>query len=385
MKSAEPEYRLTSARFHCPAFMAANTIASVTCIPMRLPFHHWNPPPLFAGRPRDKLDSALVRVQTQDGTVAWGESYCVEPRALVAVFESLVEPLARGKQADDETLMPSMQRMLHNLGRSGPVVHALAGLDIALWDLRAKRAGVPLYALLGGKRRSRIRAYASLLQYYGDAERLASVTARALGEGYTEIKLHERTADALAAVRRAAGAGVPIMVDTNCAWQPGEAQAAIAAMAPHDPYWIEEPLWPPEDHRALATLKRECRIPLAVGENAGSACELERLVDEAAAHYVQPSVIKLGLTAAWRISQRCTGSPVVCAPQVAFFGPGYLASLHLIAAQQTEVALERLYVELAHVPYGHDVPVEGGWVEVPEKPGLGADPEPALAEGRYSA
>src|SRR5690606_7500631 len=148
--------------------MAANDIASITCIPMRLPFHHWSKPPMFAGRPRDRLDSALVRLETEDGTVAWGEAYCAEPRALIAIFETLIAPLACGRDAGDETLFPGMQRTLHNLGRSGPVVHALAGLDIALWDLRAKRAGVPLYQLLGGKARDKVRAYASLLQYYGD-------------------------------------------------------------------------------------------------------------------------------------------------------------------------------------------------------------------------
>ncbi|TRM51125.1 mandelate racemase/muconate lactonizing enzyme family protein [Achromobacter sp. LC458] len=365
--------------------MPANTIVSVDCIPLRLPFHHWSPSPLFAGRPRDKLDSALVRVQTEDGTVAWGESYCVEPRALTAIFQTLIAPLACGRDADDDALLPGMQRTLHNLGRSGPVVHALAGLDIALWDLRAKRAGVPLHQLLGGKRRERVRVYASLLQYYGNAERLDAVTTRALNEGYTEIKLHERTADALAAARRSAGPAVPIMVDTNCAWLPDEAESAIAAMLPHDPFWIEEPLWPPEDDRALARLKRACNVPLAVGENAASAMDLERVVDNEAAQYVQPSVIKLGLTAAWRIAQKCAQTSVVCAPQVAFFGPGFLASLHLIAAQQTEVSLERLYVELAHVPYAHSVPIADGWVHVPDGPGLGADPEAALVEGRYSA
>lgn len=364
--------------------MSANTIVSVTCIPLRLPFHHWSPPPLFAGRPRDKLDSALVRVQTQDGLVAWGESYCVEPRALPAIFETLIAPLACGRDGGDESLLPGMQRMLHNLGRSGPVVHALAGLDIALWDLRAKRAGVPLYQLLGGKRRDSVRAYASLLQYYGDADKLDAVTARALNEGYTEIKLHERTAHALAAARRSAGAGVPIMVDTNCAWLPDDAGDAIATMLPHDPFWIEEPLWPPENDRALASLQARCGVALAVGENAGSAYDLERLVVDGAVRYVQPSVIKLGLTAAWRIAQRCAGTQVVCAPQVAFFGPGYLASLHLIAAQEAEVSLERLYVELAHVPYGRSVPITAGSVQVPQAPGLGADPEPDLAAGRYS-
>jgi L-alanine-DL-glutamate epimerase-like enolase superfamily enzyme len=364
--------------------MHANTIASIACIPMRLPFHHWSPPPLFAGKPRDRLDSALVRLETQDGTVAWGESYCVEPRALQAVFETLVTPLARGRAADDEALLPGMQRALHNLGRSGPVAHALAGLDIALWDLRAKRAGVPLHRLLGGKRRDRVRAYASLLQYYGDAARLDAVSQRALAEGYAEIKLHERTADALAAVRRSVGPDIPVMVDTNCAWLPEEADDAIAAMLPHDPFWIEEPLWPPEDDRALGALQRRTPVPLAVGENAASALALERMAEDGTVLCLQPSVIKLGLTATLRIAEACRRSGVTCAPQVAFFGPGFLASLHLIAAQETEVSLERLYVELAHVPYGRTVPIERGEVRVPDGPGLGADPEPALAQGAYA-
>jgi len=135
----------------------------------------------------------------------------------------------------------------------------------------------------------------------------------------------------------------------------------------------------------LTRLKRACGVPLAVGENAGSVTDLERVVDNEAAQYVQPSVIKLGLTGAWRIAQKCAGTNVICAPQVAFFGPGYLASLHLIAAQQAEVSLERLYVELAHVPYGRSVPIADGWVTVPDGPGLGADPEAELAEGRFSA
>lgn len=364
--------------------MSANTIASVTCIPMRLPFHHWSQPPLFAGRPRDKLDSALVRVETEDGTVAWGESYCVEPRALTAIFETLIAPLACGKNADDPALLPVMERVLHNLGRSGPVVHALAGLDIALWDLRAKREAVPLYRLLGGKRRDRVRVYASLLQYYADSRLLDEVSQRAMHDGFTQIKLHERTADALAAVRRSVGPDIPVMVDTNCAWLPHEAELAISEMLPYQPFWIEEPIWTPENDQALAALRHRIPVPLAVGENASSALALKRMVEAQTVQYVQPSVIKLGLTAAWGIAQACAGTGVTCAPQVAFFGPGFLASLHLIAAQETEVSLERLYVELAHVPYGRSVPIERGWIQLPDAPGLGADPETELARGDYA-
>lgn len=361
--------------------MSANTITAVTCLPMRLPFHHWAPPPRFAGRPRTTLDSALVRVQTQDGCVAWGESYCIEPRALQAVFETLVVPLVVGRQADDDSLLPGVQRTLHNLGRSGPVLHALAGLDIALWDLRARRAGVPLVQLLGGARRTRVRAYASLLQYGGDAALIDRITTQALDEGYPEVKLHERTAPALAAARQAAGAGVPLMVDTNCAWLPHEAAAAVAEMRPFDPYWIEEPLWPPEDDQALQTLQRHGGVALAVGENASCALALRRMAEQGVVAYVQPSVIKLGLTAALDIARACQGTDVVCAPQVAFFGPGYLASLHLIAALPDDVALERLYVDLAQVPYADTVPVRQGGVDLPDTPGLGAEPQAALFAG----
>lgn len=364
--------------------MSANSISSVTCIPMRLPFHHWSPPPLFAGKPRDKLDSALVRVETEDGTVAWGESYCVEPTALKAIFESLVAPLACGRSGDDAALMPHMQRVLHNLGRSGPVLHAIAGLDIALWDLKAKREGVPLYRLLGGKYRDSVAVYASLLQYYGMAEKLDEVTQRALQDGYREIKLHERTADALAAVRKSVGPDIPVMVDTNCAWLPQDAEAEIAAMQPFNPFWIEEPLWPPEDAEALLALKARVSVPLAVGENASCALALKRMVQARSVQYVQPSIIKLGLSAALDIAQACAGTGVICAPQVAFFGPGFLASLHLMAAQQVEVSMERLYVQLAHVPYADTVPVQNGRLHLPEAPGLGAEPERELVEGRYA-
>lgn len=364
--------------------MKDTTIIAVRCIPMRLPFHHWTNPPLFAGRPRDKLDSALVRVETAGGAVGWGESYCVEPRALVAVFETLIAPLACGKQADDDTLVPLLQRTLHNLGRSGPVPHAISGLDIALWDLKGKHAGVPLHELLGGKKRARVRAYASLLQYYADPALIRRNVTRALHDGYTEIKLHEKTTAAVQAAREAAGGNVPIMVDTNCAWLPDEAPASIGAMAQFDPLWVEEPLWPPENSRALARLKQQVAVPIAVGENAGSAYELATLIETQAVHYIQPSVIKLGLTAAWKLSRQCEGTSVTCAPQVAFFGPGYLAALHLLAAQQTEVSLERLYVELAHTPYGNTVPIVRGEVAIPDGPGLGADPEPELVDGRYS-
>src|SRR3954462_11459425 len=93
------------------------------------------------------------------------------------------------------------ERALHNFGRSGPYVYALAGLDIALWDLRGKIEGMPVYALLGRPRRERVDVYASLLAYGGDLDHVKRNTTRALERGYRQIKLHEKTTEAIAASR----------------------------------------------------------------------------------------------------------------------------------------------------------------------------------------
>ena len=364
--------------------MTSLTITSVQCIPMRLPFHHWTSAPLFAGKPRTTLDSALVRVETATGIVGWGESYCIDAVALKSVFENLVAPLTVGKSADDPSLAIYLQRTLHNLGRSGPVQHALAGLDIALWDIKGKVEGVPIYELLGGKKRDQIPAYASLLQYYADPDLISRNVTRALEEGYREIKLHERTSIALGAARRAMEKDMPLMLDTNCAWLPSEAAAAIEEMLPYEPFWIEEPIWSPDDTDALLQLRENTTAKIAVGENASSLQQLLTRIERNAVDYIQPSVIKLGLSASWQVAQATVGTSTTFAPQVAFFGPGYLASLHMLAASECQSSLERLYVDLKQTPYATTVPILNGSVYIPDAPGLGADPDFAFASGEFS-
>jgi L-alanine-DL-glutamate epimerase-like enolase superfamily enzyme len=141
---------------------------------------------------------------------------------------------------------------------------------------RGKLAGVPVSTLLGGRRRDRIEVYASLLQYNGELERVRRIVDRALGEGFKQIKLHERTADAVAAARDVAGPGVPLMVDTNCAWLPADAVAAVSEMAPSNLLWIEEPIWPPEDFASLAVLRHATGVATAIGENASNALDFKK-------------------------------------------------------------------------------------------------------------
>ena len=154
------------------------------------------------GVPRTHVENLFVRVTTSRGVVGWGKSFGTARPMVIAAFDHWIRRLAIGQSASDEELVPRMERMLLSLSRSGPLAHALAGLDIALWDIRGKLAGVPVSTLLGGAKRTHVQCYASLLQYYGNPEYLKRNTARALDRGYRQIKLHERTPEAVASRAR---------------------------------------------------------------------------------------------------------------------------------------------------------------------------------------
>lgn len=357
------------------------TIARVDTIALRIPYDHWAPKPTFGGIARSTMDCLLVRVTASNGLIGWGEAFWGGWQATQAALEHWIAPLSVGQSVTDDALTKRIERALHNFGRSGPYVFALAGLDIALWDLRGKLAGVPVHHLLGGKKRDRVEVYASLLAYGGNIEHVQRNVTRALERGYRQIKLHEKTAEAVAATRATTGADIPIMVDTNCAWLPAAAADAVMAMKPYDPLWVEEPIWPAEDVESLGALRQATGVALAAGENATGTLEFARLA-AAGIDYLQPSAVKHGLTAEWEICRQVEASGATCVPHAPYFGPGYLATLHVLAAKSKTVALERFFCDLAHMPYATNVPIENGSVHIPELPGLGPDPDEALMRFR---
>ena len=352
------------------------TIAAIDLVHLRIPLDTWAPPPASAGRPRTHVEAIYVRVATSGGVVGWGESFGTSGAMVTAAFDQWLRHLAVGQDPTDQGLTARIERTLQGFGRAGPVMHALSGLDIALWDIRGKLEGASVSKLLGGAKRTRVECYASLLQYSGVVEHVKRNTARALERGYRHIKLHERTAEAVAAAREVTGPGVPIMVDTNCAWTPAEAEQPVAAMAPSKPFWVEEPIWPPEDFAACARLRKSTGVPLAMGENATSPGDFAKMIAAGATDFVQPSVVKIGgITHMARIAAESETAGITCVPHAFFFGPGYLATLHCIAAKQRDAPLERLFADVGYTAYANSVPVVNGAVEVPDTPGLGAHPE----------
>jgi D-galactarolactone cycloisomerase len=352
-------------------------ITTVESILLTIPYRSSSGLRMIAGRPAPGLNMLLVRLETDTGLTGWGEAFghAVAP-ATRTVLDTVVAPMLIGRDARDiAAVMDDLQRRLHLIGRNGPVIYALSGVDIALWDLAGKAAGLPLHQLLGSAPRAPLPAYASLTRCSGP-DAVAESCRQALAQGFRQIKLHEITLPAVQAARAAVGPHVTLMLDTNCPWSRDEARAMIEALRPCGLHWLEEPLWPPEDYAGLAQL-RTTGMTIAAGENA-AASDFPLMFALGALDVVQPSVTKVGgVSAMRRIIALAEKSGVRVVPHCPYLGPGFLASLHL-AVPLADAPVERIAVDLEASPLGDWIDARDGAMRIPQGPGLGCDPDPDL-------
>ena len=359
-------------------------ITRVEPILIAVPYEHGGPKPMRPLGPWTHMETLLVRIDTDAGLIGWGEAFGFAASPLTReALSRMVAPLCVGREvADVPSFMTDLQRKLHAMGRHGPVSFALAGIDIALWDLVGKARGVPLHRLLGGASRDRIPTYASLLRY-GNPDLVGRFTQEAVGQGYTAVKLHEHLVETVAPGRRAAGPDIALMVDTNCAWAPDEAIAMARKLKEYNLAWLEEPVYPVDDYDAMARIRGETGVTVAAGENIGNAGEARRAIELGALDIFQPSVTKIGGIAAMREAitiARQHGVRVM--PHSPYFGPGLIATLHVIAACLPDSMCERFYCELEATPLGAAIDARDGHMQVPQRPGLGIDVDETVIE-RY--
>ncbi len=329
------------------------------------------------------IDTLFVRVRTDAGIDGCGEGWGhVACPATAAALSSLVGPAFVGRDVSDRSgLMSEMFRRFHVHGRSGPVIYALSALEIALWDIAGKRAGAPVASLLGGAPRELV-AYASLLRY-AEPALVARAVERAMSQGYRHLKLHEDRLDTVRAARAAAGDSTWIALDTNCPWTVSQSIEHARALEASRLAWLEEPVWPPEDHFGLAHVRAATTIPIAAGENAAGVMDLAAMMRAGAIDVCQPSVIKFGgIEAVAQAATLARTCGVDYVPHCFYFGPGFLASLHLAAAFAPGVAFEVFFGDLEASPYHDAVRPRAGRVQVPSGPGLGLEPDVAVLE-RY--
>ncbi|MGI9522604.1 MAG: mandelate racemase/muconate lactonizing enzyme family protein [Hyphomicrobiaceae bacterium] len=350
------------------------SVKSVDVIGLQVPFQDGSAGVGLMPGKWTKLDFALVRVETHDGVIGWGDGFgygC--RRATIAMLEDMVAPLVVGTEIDDiPEFNLKLQQRLHLHGRYGITMFAISAIDIALWDIAAKIAGLPLAELLGGRQRSALPAYASLVRY-GEPDLVAAYASKAVSQGYGTIKLHEIERDPIIAGRDAVGPDIKLATDVNCNWSQETAELLMPLMKQLDLYWVEEPVFPSDQAESLGALQEKYGVSIASGENACTSVEFARLAPRIA--YVQPSVTKVGgISEFLNVCDLADEHAARVMPHAPYFGPGYWATLHLMAARSICEQFEHFFINPdSYLDPSIPLPV-GGSVHVPDRPGHGFEP-----------
>ena len=340
-----------------------------------------------------KRDVVVVRVRTQDGLVGYGEAHhAMAPTVVAELVNTGLGPLLVGRDAmaveDLWHLMYHKQGRTHGAGWA--VYKAMSGIDIALWDLRGKALGQPVYRLLGGERK-RLRAYAGgTCLGYQPPERLTEEALALVAKGYTAIKLRlgdtvRDDAARLRHVRRVLGDGVDIAVDINTKYSLREVMALLPTLEECNAFWVEEP-FPPDNLDDYVSVNQRTRLPLAAGENHFTRYQALQLLQRGAVDIVQPDVSKAGgITEGKKIADLAAAFRRPFAPHTSMSGINAAATLHLLCATANALIYEA--DEAAVNPFRDHLAspaprIVEGYVEPPEGPGLGIEVDESLFQ-RY--
>ena len=265
-------------------------------------------------------DDLVVRIHTDEGITGIGEvdsspelvQALVQAPSSHAVAVSLRDVLIGEDPLDVERLWHKMYRGLIYFGRRGIAIHAISGLDIALWDIKGKALGKPVCELLGTPQRDRVRAYASMLMPDTTAEVTEAITALK-EQNFTAVKLgwgplgkdSKQDVALAAAAKEAAGDGVEIMIDSGLGYV-ADAKRAIEVAREYEQigiYWLEEP-FEPDEYEAYAELADTVDIRVTAGEQDATWWGFRELIDRAHVDLVQPDVTRCGgITETLRIAE----------------------------------------------------------------------------------
>jgi len=327
-------------------------------------------------------ETCLVRIEDDTGKIGWGEGQApVSPRTVASIVEELLRPMLLGHHpVDMEYLWYRMYSAMRERGHAtGFYVDALAGVDLALYDLVGKRLGLPAHRLLGGRYRDRIRVYAGIGG--GDAEVVAN-SAREHVEnfGYGALKLHvhapnREILELLSAVRTAVGVDVELMVDVHGTRDVSGAIELGRGMQELGARWLEAPTLA-EDVHGHTQVAAALDLQVATGEWLRTAWEWRPWIEGRAFDVAMPDIARTGLTEGKRIAGLCDTFGLPVAPHVG--GGGILsvaASLQFSAAIPNFQILEHSHGAHAHkaqIAHTYPLPEQGAFV-VDDTPGLGVD------------
>lgn len=344
-----------------------------------------------------------VRVHTDEGLTGTGELHggsggSGTPFTIRAAVQYFAEYLVGKDPLQIERHWQHMFRRQLFRGGSDPMA-AIGGIDMALWDIKGKEAGKPVYALLGGPTREKVRCYVHLTGT--TPEELAGDARRRVAEGYTAVRFYplgrfapapgeSRTEfdgasytkivrmveERVAAVREAVGPDIDVMIDVVNRLSPPEALAVARACARYGLYFFEDPI-EPDNLDAWAELARQSPVPISTGERLYTIYQFQDLLNKRAAAYIRPDIsVAGGISALKKIAAIAEASYVGVIPHNPMSGVATAACVHLDAAihncpvqEYVGDEFEKPKIDLVPEP----VRFEKGYLIVPDKPGLGVE------------
>ncbi|MBM4026898.1 MAG: mandelate racemase/muconate lactonizing enzyme family protein [Planctomycetes bacterium] len=344
----------------------------------------------------------FLKIETDVGICGWGEGSGEWLSPMVRTTLHEWEPLLVGRDPTDiGVLWEDVQNRLPWKG--GPVFgSAIAAIDMALHDITGKAWGVPVYKLLGGRRRDRVKVYDGALFFSGSAEDARQMARESVGQGFNGLKGNplegrtwpmerrevERCAEILYAVRQEVGPYVELMLDCHGNPSPELALAFARLIADAGPLFIEEPC-KVGSVDALAQISERSVVPIAMGEKLFTFREFKEIIDRRACAYLQPDIShSFGLTNFVRVAHAAAEQQMLMAPHNAG-GPIYFSAL-----MHADAAIENLLIQEANRAWfrrfaewaDHDWVLKDGFIELNDRPGLGLEiREEAVAAERYDS
>lgn len=319
------------------------------------------------------FEVVMVKITSEEGLEGIGYTYTIGEggAAIRSLIDEAIKPLLLYEEAVRiEHLWEKMWWKLHYIGRGGLVSFAISAVDIALWDLRGKMAGQPLWKLLGGSSR-KVKPYAGGIDLHFPLEDLIAQTGKNLEAGFQAIKmkvgrehLHEDI-ERVEAVRKHIGADITLMVDANMRWKVDTAIKAARALREYDVFWLEEPTIP-DDYEGHARIEREGGIAVAAGENLHTIYEFKHMIERGGISFPEPDVSNCGGITGW---MRVARLAYAHNRAVTTHGVHEL-HLHLLAAVPNSSYLELHGFGLERFMI-NPPPIEEGYMLVPDTSGHG--------------
>lgn len=345
--------------------------------------------------------STYVRVYTDEGLTGDGE--CIHGRsAASAIIGEMKALLINENPMDVDRLFEKVRRSyIFDGAIGGNVISALTGIEIALWDLVGKALNLPVYQLLGGKFRDKIRLYSDCGGNINDLDSCGRKVKEVVAMGFNAIKIDiddhnnpykldswnwsitpgelQSMVDKVAVVREAVGPNIDVAVDMHGRYDTHSAMRVAKALEPYNLLWLEEPV-PPENISAMREVKNSTSTPICAGENLFLRYGFRELIEKQAVDIIMPDIPKCcGLSEGRKIANMAEIYYIPMAPHNVCGPLGTIASCHVCSSIPNFLVLEWHWLGRKHwdeLVFGGDSIIKDGYITIPDKPGLGVEINP---------